>query len=637
MMGQDTVRILALEDDPALALLLRRSLERNGFSVDAVVNGREGLDRLAGESYDVVIADYLMPVMGGIEMIRALAEQGRNIPVIMVTGEGNEEVAAQALKLGAADYIVKDVQMKYLDLLPAVIEKVLSRQQLVREREQIFDALRESEDRYRRLFESNPLPMWVHDLYTFAFLAVNEAAVRHYGYSRDEFLSMTIMDIRPPEDSSQRQDHTTQALDRAGVWRHRKKDGTIINVEIVSHTLDFGERRAEMVMANDVTERLKSEEERIRSQKLESLGVLAGGIAHDFNNLLTAILGNITLAGFDIRSDGELAKRLEEAERATIRARDLTQQLLTFSKGGEPVKRTVEIADLINEAAGFALRGSRSRCEFSAAPDLRAVEADEGQISQVINNLLINADQAMPEGGVVTVRCENHTVAPGSGLPVAPGEYVKITITDQGIGIPQDHLIKIFDPYFTTKQKGSGLGLATAYSILKRHGGYLTVESELGRGAAFMVYVPAVEHRAEPALRAPNGVVRGTGKILVMDDEAMIREVSHKMLTSMGYTVEVSSDGVEAVEKYFAARASGTPFDVVIMDLTIPGGMGGKDAIQKLRAIDPAVKAIVSSGYSNDPIMAEFENYGFCGVVAKPYSIKTLSEIVKSVRDSKIE
>jgi PAS domain S-box-containing protein len=502
----------------------------------------------------------------------------------------------------------------------------------ITDRKKAEEALRTSEERYRLLFESNPHPMWVYDLETLAFLAVNDAAVRHYGYSRDEFLAMTLKDIRPPEDVPalvENVSRVTEGLDEAGVWRHRKKDGMIIDVEITSHTLAFAGRRAEIVLAHDVTERRRMEAELLKAQKLESLGVLAGGLAHDFNNLLTAVMGNISLAKLHSQAGDGVSERLQEAEKASFRARDLTQQLLTFAKGGVPVKRTVSLPGLIKEAAGFALRGSRSMCEFFLPPDLCAVEADEGQLSQVIHNLIINADQAMPAGGTISVRGENVTIGPGDGLALHAGTYVKLSVQDRGIGIPREHFTRIFDPYFTTKQKGSGLGLATTYSIIKRHDGQITVESDLGAGAVFHIYLPAAGRchpEAEPEEARP---ARGTGRILVMDDEEMIRDVAGKVLAGLGYEVGFAADGEKAVELYAAARGSGRPFDAVIMDLTIPGGTGGREAIEKLRAIDPGVRAIVSSGYSNDPVMARFRDFGFRGVVSKPYTAASLAEAVK--------
>ncbi len=501
-------------------------------------------------------------------------------------------------------------------------------------RKRAEDALRESEERYRLFFESNPQPMWVYDLETLAFLTVNDAAVEHYGYSRGEFLSMTLKDIRPPVDIPALLDNVSkvmEGIDNAGVWKHRKKDGTLIDVEITSHTLVFNGRRAEVVLAYDVTERKRLEQELVRAEKLESVGILAGGIAHDFNNLLTAILGNISLAKTYAQSGDKTYERLADAEKASLRARDLTHQLLTFSKGGAPVKKTISIKELIGDSACFSLRGSRAKCELSVAGDLLPVDADEGQISQVINNLVINARQAMPNGGMIRMHCENVAIGKDDQAPLKKGTYIRISISDEGVGIPKEHLEKIFEPFFTTKPKGSGLGLATSYSIVNNHGGHIAVESRVGAGTTFHVYLPVSGQEARKRRQESETPSRGSGRILFMDDEEVVRDVAGEMLTSLGYEVAFAHDGDEAIELYAKAMASGRPFDGVIMDLTVPGGMGGKDAVQKLRELDPAAKVIVSSGYSNDPIMADFRTYGFSGVVSKPYTIKNLSETVRAL------
>ena len=396
----------------------------------------------------------------------------------------------------------------------------------------------------------------------------------------------------------------------------RDKDGKIVGVILVFR---------------DITEKRKLEQELIKADKLDSIGILAGGIAHDFNNILTAILGNITLAKIFAKSEERVVRRLEEAERACLRGRDLTQQLLTFSKGGEPIKKLISVAELIKETAGFALTGSNVRCEFSISDDLWSVEADEGQISQVFNNLIINADQAMPDGGIIKISCENVFISKKDNLPLKEGKYVKITIKDQGIGIPKKYLSKIFDPFFTTKKKGSGLGLATAYSIIKKHEGHISVDSEVGKGTTFYIYLPASEKREKVIEKGIEQGIKGKGKVLLMDDEDMILEIVGEMLHFLGYEVEFAKDGNEAIKIYKEAKASGCPFNVVILDLTVPGGMGGKEAIKELKEIDPDVKAIVSSGYSTDPIMADFEKHGFCGVIAKPYKMEELSEILKKV------
>jgi PAS domain S-box-containing protein len=411
------------------------------------------------------------------------------------------------------------------------------------------------------------------------------------------------------------------------------RDGT---ERIISHSADpirdkAGHAFGVVFVFRDVTQKRKMEEEFLRTGKLEAVGLLAGGIAHDFNNLLTAILGNLSLVKMSIDPEDSLYRRVADAETASLRARDLAQQLLTFAKGGAPIKKTVSMRKLLEESIRFALRGSNVAVEFFLSDDLCPVEIDEGQITQVLHNLVINAQQAMPEGGRIQVRAENILVSEmDKRLPLPPGRYVEVSIQDFGIGIPKEHLPKIFDPYFTTKQKGSGLGLSTSYSIIKKHDGYMRVDSELGKGSTFSIYLPASSDKIEPE-RPPEALLRGQGKILIMDDEEAVREVAGEILTLLGYQVGYAEEGGEAIARFQEASAAGAPFDLVLMDLTVPGKMGGKEAIQKLLEIDPHVKAIVSSGYSNDPIMADYARYGFKGVIAKPYQIEELSKTVHEV------
>ncbi len=390
-----------------------------------------------------------------------------------------------------------------------------------------------------------------------------------------------------------------------------------------------------IVIIRNITERKRMQGELLRVQKLESIGILAGGIAHDFNNILAGILGNISLAKIFANPEDKFFEKLIEAEKASLRAKDLTQQLLTFSKGGQPIVKTASVTKLLRDATIFALTGSNARCEFSMSEDLWPVEMDEGQMTQVINNLVINAVKSMPKGGTIKVCAENATLGTEGTkqrLPLEGGKYVKISIQDQGTGIPKEHLQKIFDPYFTTRKKGSGLGLAISYSIIQKHHGYITAESESGVGTTFHIFLPASEKEVLTEKSAKE-IVRGEkGRVLIMDDEEIVRDVASGMLKHIGYEVEVAKDGAEAIALYRQAQESQVPFDVVILDLTVPGGMGGKETIEKLVQLDSQAKAIVSSGYSTDPVMSEFREYGFSSVLSKPYKIEELLEAVHKAK-----
>ncbi len=373
-------------------------------------------------------------------------------------------------------------------------------------------------------------------------------------------------------------------------------------------------------------------EQVFRTQKLESLGLLAGGIAHDFNNLLTAILGNISLARMDKALSEACARRLEAAEHAAMRAKGLTQQLLTFSKGGVPVKKEVaRLDELIRETAEFSLRGASVGCEFRFAPALWPVEIDSGQFSQVIQNLVVNAQEAMPEGGRIFIEADNEAVTDRTALPLAPGRYVHMLVTDQGLGIDGRYLEKIFDPYFTTKKRGSGLGLAVCFSIIKKHDGHMAVRSEIGRGTTFDIYVPATDKSPAASANGHPQHHRGHGRILVMDDEPAVRQWIGEALEKMGYEPSFAENGEEAVSTHAVALAAQNPFRALIMDLTVPGAMGGRQALEQIRRRQPDAVAIVASGYSNDPVMAEFERYGFKAALPKPFDFDALARALQNV------
>ena len=375
-----------------------------------------------------------------------------------------------------------------------------------------------------------------------------------------------------------------------------------------------------------------------RAARLESLGLLAGGIAHDFNNLLTIVMGNLSLAALDERIGGESTTCLREATKAVMRARDLTQQLLTFAKGGAPVRAAVMLPDVVREVAEFALHGSDVSCEFSIPPGLWPADVDKGQIGQVVQNIVINARQAMPQGGRIEIALRNDVVGAGDGV-LAPGRYLRMTISDDGAGIPEEDLARIFEPYFTTKKNGSGLGLATVYSIVKKHHGRVTVESGAGRGTIFTIWLPAAGETAREAESLEQGPPEASGRrrVLFMDDDVEVRRVGEAMLQRLGHAVTGVADGAAAVAEYRRALESGPRYDLVILDLTVPGGMGGRQAMEQLRKLDPSVKAIVSSGYSNDQALANHHEHGFLGRVAKPYELadlaRTIAEVLRRERN----
>ncbi len=396
---------------------------------------------------------------------------------------------------------------------------------------------------------------------------------------------------------------------------------------------DEGRHRFGAVLVfRDIMDRLRIEEEQARTQRLESLGVLAGGIAHDFNNILTAITGNLALAKLDIDPETQVYGCLEDAEAATMRAGEVTRQLITFAKGGAPVKRTVAIGELVRETAAFVARATRSKLVVDLSEPLWSADVDEGQIAQVINNLVINADQAMPEGGLITVTVENVTLStPEESLPA--GEYVRCRVTDEGVGIPNERLARIFEPYFTTKKSGNGLGLASVVSIVRRHGGHLTVSSELGVGTRFTVYLPRSAGAPDSARANELPEATGGDRVLLMDDDPGILSTIGTLLTRRGYAVVMAEDGAGAIERYREAFAAGAPFDAVVMDLTVPGGMGGLEATRQILALDPGARVIVSSGYSDAPVMADHRRYGFIDVLPKPYEIQELVRMLRGVME----
>ncbi len=512
----------------------------------------------------------------------------------------------------------------------------------ITERKRVEVALRESEEKYRRLLETTNTGYVIVDTEG-KVLDANPEYVRLAGHKElKEILGRNVIEWTVEQDRGKKVAGMEQCL-KTGLVKHLEVDhaggdGRPIPVEINATAIRTSEGIKFIALVRDISDRKRDENERakleaqlVQAQKMEAIGTLAGGIAHDFNNILTAILGNIGLGMLDPNMGDQGRQRLAAAEKACQQAQSLARQLLTFAKGGAPLKELVSLENLVTEAGSLACRGSQVRCEYALAKDLMAIEGDPGQINQVFQNLIINAIQAMPQGGTIEITGENIKVSKHGRLPLETGHYVKISIKDQGIGIPEKYLQKIFDPYFTTKQQGSGLGLATAYSIINNHHGHISVESELAEGSTFHVYLPASDQKIVQQPQEITELLSGKGKILVMDDEAMVREVLGMMLLTLGYEAKFAQDGVEAIEMFSRAQGSAEPFAAVILDLTVPGGMGGKEALERLLKIDPQVKAMVSSGYFDDPIMADFQKYGFVGVIAKPYKVAELGKVLNKV------
>jgi PAS domain S-box-containing protein len=651
MTNEVPLSILLVDDETEVTELLSYSLRKEPYIIKTASSAREALDLFAKEPFDILVTDIKMPRMDGLELIARLRSKKPELLVIVISAHGDVDIAVRAMKGGAIDFLQKPINHKVLKMsIELAAEKwallhelELSNQALIKEvaqRKKIQVDLEEEKELLAVTLRSIGDGVIATDVQGRVVL-MNKVAENMTGWKKNEAAGLFIEKVFNLIDEKLGEPCTSPV---------KMVTGPLTNVNHVHHAVLVARDGGHKVIANstapikdsesvlvgivcvfkDITNERRMEKELLKVQKLKAVGVLAGGIAHDFNNVLSGILGNLELANHQLGDrDSKVSALLSNAGKATRRAAKLTQQLLTFSKGGDPVREVTSLPQLIKDSAEFVLQGSQISCEYDFADKLWPVDVDAGQISQVIQNIIINADHAMPDGGRISITGINVNQVTEPILSMHKGDFVCITIKDTGIGIPQEIIDKIFDPYFSTKHHGSGLGLSICHSIINKHEGYLTVHSTSGKGTIFTMYLPAI----------PAAVIKNEGKtagisaveparILVMDDEEILRNVAASILDTMGHEVVLAENGEEALKKCRELLEFGTPIDLVIMDLTIPGGMGGREAVGKLLEMDPKAKVIVSSGYSNDPVMANYKEYGFVASIAKPFDMQDLCNLV---------
>jgi two-component system, cell cycle sensor histidine kinase and response regulator CckA len=641
MLSGSAASVLVVDDTPDRLELMEILLRQGGYHVFTARDGYEAFEVARRERPLLVISDVAMPNASGIELCRRLRADPelRAVPVLLVSAlHVDDESAVEGLRAGADEYLEAPYNpMRLIAQVSRLVERARSE-----------EVLRESEERYRILFQSSPQPMWVFDEETLRFLAVNEAAVHHYGYSREEFLAMTIKDIRPAEDVPALLDDVgmmSRGIDVSGTWRHRKKDGTLIAVDITSHELVFDDRPAKLVLAFDVSARKeaeealrKSEEQLRQSHKLEAIGRLAGGVAHDFNNVLTAIMGYAELTLRRMGPDNPLSRNIEEIKRAAARAGSLTQQLLAFSRKQVLQPKVLDLNHIVDEMDRMLRRliGEDIDLVTILEPGLGQVKADPGQIEQIMMNLAVNARDAMPRGGKLTIETKNvylDRAYAQSHLSVRPGSYVMLAVSDTGEGMDAETRERIFEPFFTTKEKGkgTGLGLSMIYGIVKQSGGNIWVYSEPGRGTTFKIYLPQVAEGASavPGLTAPEMTARGTETVLMVDDDDTLRELIEELLKLEGYTVLAARNGREALN--LRDRHEGK-IDLLITDVVMPE-LSGRELAERLTANCNEIKVLYMSGYTDDAVIRHGVLEEGASFLQKPFTPEALARKVRAVLD----
>jgi two-component system, cell cycle sensor histidine kinase and response regulator CckA len=642
-MTGEGIRILLIEDSDDDAFLVEREL-RKGLSVARlrrVQDAEEMREALREAEYDAVVSDWSLPSFGAQGALEVVRDVAIDLPFIITSGTIDEQTAVAALKAGAHDFILKTNLAR---LVPA-IEREVRESKVRAARRRAEEDLRASEARYSELFENSPMPMWVVDRTTLAFLAVNAAALKQYGYGREEFAKMTLADLRLPEDAPAMRQAIADPPEMSRLARHRRRDGVILSVEIQAHDFTFEGHPARLASLHDITRRLqaeeslrKSEEQLRQAQKLDAIGSLAGGIAHDFNNMLTVILSYATLVTRELKPGDPIRDDVEEISRAGKRACEMTQQLLAFSRKQMLQPRVVDLNRVVvgMEKMFRRLLGADIDLSLLTAPKLTKVFVDPSQVEQIIMNLVVNARDASPRGGKVTIETLDVTLDDSyaaAHVGVTAGNYVMLAVTDTGTGMDRETQARIFEPFFTTKEqgKGTGLGLSTVFGIVKQSGGHVWVYSEPGRGTTLKVYLPAREGE-EDAVATPAEPVdlRGQETILLVEDEEQVRVLLRSVLRRNGYNVLEAQNGGEAFlvcEKYEAK------IDLLLTDVVMPR-MNGREVAQRLLGMRPSLRVLYVSGYTENSIVHHGVLDSGVSFLSKPVTPDTLLRKVREVLDT---
>jgi len=627
------VTLLHVEDDaPAREILVETLREQfPHLTVVGAADGEEGLNLFRRFRPDIVLTDLNLPKINGITMAREILSLAPGAHVIVLSGHSDSRNLLEAIGLGIRHYLLKPLELQSLFNSISDCVSQIALQKIVRQQEQYISLLSQAVENTSLVAISDAKG---------ELLYTNDNFCACTGYTRDDLLGMNLFALHKedPEQFAEIWRQINSGVEWRGEMLSRKKDGHAYwESACFSPITDSDGKISHFVcVKEDITSRRKTREELERNQTLESLGIMAGGIAHDFNNVLTGIMGSISLADGSLPAGSPAKRYLKTAQEGSRRAANLARQLLTFARGGKPVKKAVGVERLVEEAFAAALCDTRVRGRFRAAGAVDAIDADAEQVVQAFVHILRNAADAMPVGEV-EVQAETVDLDADAPPPLSAGRYARISFTDAGCGIPEGTREKIFNPYFSTKPGAAGLGLATTHSIIARHGGHISVHSSPGRGTTIVCLLPAAAATPHSAPSpSPRPAQRDLPRaILLMDDENIVRKVSAKMLECLGYDVTVCSNGEQAVDAYRRRHQEGFPFVAAIMDLTVIGGMGGKEAAGHILAIDPDAQLVVSSGYYDDPVLSDYRQHGFCAILPKPYKSSDLEKLMSSIDDAR--